>query len=128
MTGSLANTQLVSDYYSQHFGDYLTIHDKTEMHVKMHGSVGHLSQVFNTTFKEYSCPYDGLCFATNSDVSIPSSLQSASIGVLGAEQILQPKPNYVIRKKSKTLKDFKDNYILILSRSSGSSSLRFSSE
>jgi hypothetical protein len=52
VTGSLANTQLVSDYYSQYFSHYFTIYDQTEMHVKMHGSVAHLSQVFNTTFIE----------------------------------------------------------------------------
>jgi subtilase family serine protease len=56
VTGSLANTQLVSDYYSQYFSHYFTIYDQTEMHVKMHGSVAHLSQVFNTTFVEYKCP------------------------------------------------------------------------
>jgi hypothetical protein len=48
VTGSLANTHPVSDYYSQYFGHYFTIYDQTEMHVKIHGSVAYLSQVFNT--------------------------------------------------------------------------------
>ena len=77
------------------------------MHVKIHGSVAYLSQVFNTTFIEYKCPDDRLCFATNSDVSIPINLKSAIIGVLGVEQILQSKPNYVIGKKIEDLIGYK---------------------
>ena len=97
VTGSMANTQLVSKYYSS-FG-YFTIWDQTNLHLKMQGSVASIAQVFQTTFVEYKCntttTSSTKCFATTSEVHIPNSLQSAILGILGLEKVLSLKPNYV---------------------------------
>ena len=97
VTGSLAKTQLVSKYYSS-FG-YFTLEDKTNLHLKLQGSVAHISQVFQTTFIEYKCN-DSVaslkCFASTSEVFIPKFLESAILGILGLEQVLRLNTNYVL--------------------------------
>jgi kumamolisin len=91
VTGSWANTQLVSNYYK----DFLKIVERTDMHTKVEGSVPRLSQVFNTTFIEYKCPDNQSnvnvnlkCFSTLSEVTIPEELTSAILGIMGLEQVL----------------------------------------
>ena len=97
VTGSLNNSQLVADYYSS-FGKNLTIYEQTNMHVKLNGKVSFLSQLFNTTFIEYKCDNHTeindaqrkrqKCYASNSEVSIPETLKSSIIGIMGLEQVL----------------------------------------
>ena len=91
VTGSMSNTQLVADYYRTVEG--LTVFDETNMHLKISGSVAVLSKEFNTSFNEYECDRKDVCFATNSDISIPQSLQSKVIGVLGLENMMTLKPH-----------------------------------
>ena len=94
MTGSLENTRLVASYYSGLEG--LSVLGETEMHLKLSGSVESLSNAFGTTFIEYECGQRGqskVCFCTNTDISIPVTLKSAIIGVIGLENILTMKPN-----------------------------------
>ena len=104
VTGSWENTQQVDEYYSS-FG-YFTISIQTQIHLKMQGTVGRLSQVFNTTFFEYKCQKNMtlICFASTSVVYIPASLNSAIVGILGLEQVLALKSNYVVGKSIGRLK------------------------
>ena len=92
-TGFLSNTQLVADYYRTIEG--LTVFDETEMHFKLTGSVDVISNEFKTSFSEYECgrtTSKDVCFATNTDISIPQTLQSSIIGVLGLENMLTLTP------------------------------------
>jgi subtilase family serine protease len=107
VTGSLNNSQLVADYYSS-FGKNLTIYEQTNMHVKLKGKVSFLSQLFNTTFIEYKCDNHTeindaqrkrqKCYASNSEVSIPETLKSSIIGIMGLEQVFYMKPNFKVKK------------------------------
>jgi hypothetical protein len=95
VTGSLENTRLVASYYSGLDG--LSVFGETEIHLKLSGSVESLSNAFDTTFIEYECGgqrgQSKVCFCTNTDISIPATLKSAIIGVLGLENILTMNPN-----------------------------------
>jgi hypothetical protein len=109
VTGSLNNSQLVADYYSS-YGKNLTIYEQTKIHVKLSGKVSFLSQIFNTKFIEYKCDNHTetkgaqrkrqKCYASNSEVSIPETLKSAIIGIMGLEQVLFMKPNTVSNKSN----------------------------
>ena len=98
VTGSTENTQQVASYYQTIQG--LSVFNQTDMHVKLKGSVQIISQEFNTTFSEYNCENNTerrrkkTCDASNSEVSVPASIRSAIIGILGLEQVLTVKPNY----------------------------------
>ena len=94
VTGSLNNTQLVASYYQSIEG--LTLCDQTDMQLKLSASVEVISQVFETVFREYDCENSTrkTCYASNSEVSVPASIRSAIIGILGLEQVLTVKPNY----------------------------------
>ena len=99
VTGSMANTQLVASYYETIQG--LTLFDLTDMHVKLKGSVVLISQVFNTSFYEYICENGNRkthCFASNSEVSIPESLRTVIIGILGLETILSLNSHSIMSK------------------------------
>ena len=92
VTGSMENTQLVASYYQSIQG--LTILERTDMHIKLSGSVEVISKAFETTFSEYQCGSSGqqtVCYASNSEVYVPASLNSAIIGILGLENILTMK-------------------------------------
>ena len=56
VTGSLNNTQIVASYYE--FIQGLTVFKRTDLDLKLLGSVQTLSRVFNTTFTEYKCSND----------------------------------------------------------------------
>jgi len=104
VTGTWVNTQLVSEYYSTF--ENVNIFDKTEMDFKIEGKVFVLSQIFNTTFLEYNCPnlnMNKTCFASTSEVVIPSNLKSSILGIIGLEQVLTLKPNFVVGEKLDTL-------------------------
>ena len=112
VTGSWPNTQLVSNYYSS-FG-YFTIWDQTNLHLKIQGSVARFAQVFQTAFFEYKCnttSSQDKCYATTSEVLVPASLKSSILGILGLEQVLSIKPNYV-RAETDSSKS-QDNGVLI---------------
>ena len=94
VTGSLNNTQLVTSFYQSIQG--LTLFDQTDIHLKLIGNVGLISRVFNTSFSEYTCDKQNVCYASNSEVFIPESLKSAIIGILGLETVLSVKPNFVL--------------------------------
>ncbi len=120
VTGSLVNTQRVADYYSS-YGKNLTIYEQTKMHVKMNGKVSFLSELFNITFVEYKCS-SGVaqinrqkCYASNSEASIPETLKSSIIGILGLEQILVMKPNTVTNKSDDGLNSASMPYMIIIS-------------
>jgi len=105
VTGSWSNTQLVSEYYSSFKN--IKIFDKNEIDFKINGKIFVLSQIFNTTFVNYKCPNSNTnhsCFASTSEVVIPSKLKSSILGILGLEQVLSLKPNYVIGKKLENFK------------------------
>ena len=100
VTGSWSNTELVSKYYSSF--EHIKIINKTEMDFKIEGKVLALSQIFNTTFVKYECPIASnsrVCFASTSEVSIPSQLKSSILGINGLEEVLTLKPNFVFGKK-----------------------------
>jgi kumamolisin len=74
------------------------------MHLKLNGKVSFLSQIFNTTFVEYKCGNETAskkCFASNSEVTIPETLKSSIIGIMGLEQVLNMKPNFVANDEFK---------------------------
>ena len=105
-TGSLANSKLVSAYYST--VNSIKVLSQTNMYVQIQGTVTILSKVFKTSFVIYKCPTNTssrstkTCFAANSTVSIPTSLKTAILGVIGLEQVLSLKTNYIIsRRKTK---------------------------
>ena len=107
VTGTWTNTRVVSEYYSSF--KYLKIFEKSSMHFKMKGSVSRFSRVFKTFFKQYECPYETrlICFATTSQVSVPSFLKRKILGIIGLEQILSLKPNLeVLRSKNKLVNSF----------------------
>jgi hypothetical protein len=95
VTGSLSNTQLVSSYYRTVKG--IRVFDETDFDLKLASSVGVFSKEFKTAFIHYECnPQDArdkVCFAINSDIFIPQSLQAAIIGVLGLEDMNTMIPN-----------------------------------
>lgn len=94
VTGALEKSQSVANYYGSIQG--LAITDITEMHVKLNGTVGALSNAFDTTFTEYDCPARSVamaCFASDSDISIPAALKSSIIGILGLETIQTARPH-----------------------------------
>jgi len=115
VTGSLENSKLVADHYSL-YGKNLTIYEQTTKHVKLNGKVSFLSQIFNTTFVEYKCDFNPYindeqrnrqkCYAPNSDVSIPVTLKSSIIGILGLE---------VLKMQSNTVSDSSKSNNLIKS-------------
>ena len=92
VTGSWANTKLVNTYFSS-FG-FFKVFEQTDMNLKLKGSVSKFSHVFNTTFVNYKCNSTSnlTCYATTNMVSIPSSLQTAIMGILGLEQVLTMEP------------------------------------
>ena len=100
VTGSLNNTRLVANYY-QTLDVGLIISDQTEMHLKLTGNVLIMAQIFKTTFVEYECNDSNsrFCYASNSEVSIPESLKSTIIGILGLEKVLKLEPNYMVMEK-----------------------------
>ena len=87
VTSSLNNTQLVASYYESIQG--LNVFDQTDMHLKLSGSVELFSQVFNTSFSEYACDSKNkqkTCFASNTEVFIPASLQPFILGIIGLQK------------------------------------------
>ena len=95
VTGSTPNTQLVASYYRAVQG--IRVLDETDFDLKLTSSVGVFSKEFKTSFIHYKCDpkdvKDKICYAINSDIFIPQSLQSAIIGVLGLEDINTMIPN-----------------------------------
>ena len=89
VTGSSSNTQLVASYYRAVKG--IRVLDETDFDLKLTSSVGVFSKEFKTSFIHYECDpndtKDKICYAINSDIFIPQSLQAAIIGVLGLEDI-----------------------------------------
>jgi hypothetical protein len=104
VTGSMENTLLVVDYYSSLKDDQeknlslFNIISKTSLHVRMSSKVKYISQVFKTSFMDYKCP-NKLCYASTSEVYIPAHLNEKIVGILGLEEVLSLKPNYVRGKK-----------------------------
>jgi hypothetical protein len=104
VTGSLDNSKRVAEYYSS-FGS-LTITSQTNLHVKVKANISEISKVFNISFASYKCPFnvttkeERTCFASTSMVSIPASLDSAILGIVGLERVLNLKPNFVIGQNS----------------------------
>jgi subtilase family serine protease len=102
VTGSMANTIFVADYYSSLKGEYdsrlFKIISQTSLHVKMSSKVKHISQVFNTSFLNYKCP-NKYCYASTSEIYIPLHLNETILGVLGLEEVLSLKTNYALGKK-----------------------------
>ena len=104
VTGSMENTLLVVDYYSSLKDDreqnlsLFNIISQTSLHVRMSSKVKYISQVFNTSFLDYKCP-NKLCYASTSDVYIPVHLNEKIVGILGLEEVLSLKPNFVRGKK-----------------------------
>ena len=97
VTNSLANTNLVKEYFSSF--NKLSLKQEDNLNLKLMGNVSQLSQIFNTTFMEYKCNMKHTCFASTSDIVIPMSLHGAIVGILGLEQVLNFKPNF----KSETI-------------------------
>ena len=98
VTGSLDNTQLVASYYESIEG--LTLFDRTDMHLKLSGSVEVISQVFNTSFSEYTCDsknIQSICYASNTEVSIPASLQPFILGIIGLEKGIITQTSYIVK-------------------------------
>jgi hypothetical protein len=83
VTGSSSNTQLVASYYRTVKG--IRVFDETDFDLKLASRVGVLSKEFKTSFIHYECgpndAKDKICFAINSDIFIPQSLQAAIIGL-----------------------------------------------
>jgi len=98
VTGSLANSQLLAQYFSS-LEQNLTLIEETNVHLKIRAMVSQFSQIFNTKFVEYECSTNKLCFATTSEVYMPHALHSCIIGILGLEQVISFKPNYKIMEK-----------------------------
>jgi subtilase family serine protease len=90
VTGSSNNTKLVSAYYLS----LVRIISQNDLDIKIEANVSVLSQVFNTSFATYLCPTNSAtqsnrtCFASTSMVSIPTSLKTAILGIIGLEQVL----------------------------------------
>ena len=107
VTGSMENTLLVVDYYSALKDDreqnlsLFNIISHTSLHVRMSSKVKYLSQVFNTSFLDFKCP-NKLCYASTSEVYIPAHLNEKIVGILGLEEVLSLKPNFV---RGKTIDD-----------------------
>jgi hypothetical protein len=95
VTGSTPNTRLVASYYRTVQG--IKVFDETDFDLKLTSKVGVFSKEFKTTFIHYECdPKDvkgKICYAINSDIFIPQSLQAAIIGVLGLEDMNTMVPN-----------------------------------
>ena len=89
MTGSSSNTQLVASFYRTVQG--IRVLDETDFDLKLASSVGVFSKELKTSFIHYECgpndAKDKICYAINSDIFIPQSLQAAIIGVLGLEDM-----------------------------------------
>jgi subtilase family serine protease len=102
VTGSITNTVLVADYYSSLKGEgdssLFEIISQTSLHVQMSSKVKYISQVFSTSFLLYKCP-NKYCYASTSEVSIPLHLNETILGILGLEEVLSCKPNYVLGEK-----------------------------
>ena len=94
VTGSLSNTQIVSSFFQTFEG--FNISDQTDMHFKLTGRVSLISQVFNTSFGSYKSEHNqNVFFASSRKVSIPKSIQTETIAVLGLENVSQMKPNFM---------------------------------
>ena len=103
VTGSLTNSQQVASFYGSLGGSIIVV-SHTEMHVKIQGNVAEFSKLFNTTFSNYKCNSTSTitnqtCFSSNSIAYIPKSLETAIIGIIGLEEVLKLKPNYVMTQK-----------------------------
>jgi len=99
VTGSLNGSQLVAAYYSS----LVKIISQNNLDVKIQANISVLSKVFNTSFATYKCPFNltslklnRTCFATTSMVSIPTSLRTAIVGIVGLEQVLNLTTNFKI--------------------------------
>ena len=91
VTGSMNGSQLVVAYYSS----LVRIISQNNLDVKIQANISVLSKVFNTSFATYKCPFNltslklnRTCFASTSMVSIPTSLRTAIVGIVGLEQVL----------------------------------------
>ena len=93
VTGSAINTQLVASYYQSIQG--LTFLDRTDVDLKFSGRVQTLSQTLNTSFIEYKCPNDSkqnVCYASGPNVTLPASLSTVIVGILGLETVITAEP------------------------------------
>ena len=100
MTNSSSNKAIVASYFNSFKSLTIKNSTKKENRLVLKGTVADFSNIFNTSFTQYTCvnyTKKRVPYAISSEAYLPKSLHAAIVGILGLETIITHAHAYNIK-------------------------------